>query len=248
MRILPNDKYIILEGYRGSVSHGVYVKDYIDDKDIFGIFIPPKKYIIGLGKWEMYEKKEDDLDILYYSIRKFFHLALRGNPNVLSLLWLRPEYYIKITEWGRLLIENRNIFVGKHCYHSFIGYAYGQLRRMGHFSFEGYMGERRKELVRRFGYDVKNASHCIRILKMGIEFLIEGKLNVFRSDRQQLLSIKMGEWSLEQVRKEAEKLFDLAKESYVKSNLPIEPDYEAANDLLINIIENYWGKDEKEKA
>lgn len=24
---------VILEGYRGSISHGVYVKDYIDDLD-----------------------------------------------------------------------------------------------------------------------------------------------------------------------------------------------------------------------
>lgn len=242
MRKLPENKHIVLEGYRGSISHGVYVKDYIDDKDIFGIFVPPKEYIIGLKKWEMYEKQEGDLDILYYNIQKFFHLAMKGNPNTLSLLWLRPEYYTKVTEWGDLLIENRNIFVGKHCYHSFIGYAYGQLRRMEHFNYKGYMGEKRKQLVQKFGYDIKNAAHCIRILKMGIEFMVEGRLNVFRSDRQQLLGIKMGEWSLEQVKKEAEKLFDLAKESYVKSSLPIEPDYQKINSLLINIIEDYWKK------
>jgi len=153
-----------------------------------------------------------------------------------------PVYYIKISEWGQQLIDNRDMFVGKHCYHSFIGYAYGQLRKMTKLNFEGYMGVKRKKLVEKFGYDVKNAAHCIRILKMGIEFLIEGKLNVFRSDRQQLLAIKMGEWSLKQVKDEANKLFDLAKESYVKSTLPNEPNYERSNDLLINIIENYWKK------
>lgn len=242
MRKVPSDNEIILEGYRGSISHGVYIPDHIDDKDIFGIFVPPKEYIIGLNTWEIYEHKEDEWDILHYSIRKFFSLALKGNPNTICLLWLNPEFYTKLTDLGLRLIENREIFTGKHCYHSFTGYAYGQLRRMTHFHFEGYMGDKRKKLVEKFGYDCKNASHLIRLLKMGIEYLTEGKLNVFREDNQQLLAIKMGEWTLEQVQKEADRLFILAEESYVRSTLPNEPDFKKATELLIEITEQFWNK------
>lgn len=240
MKRQPHKSELILEGYRGSISHGVYIKNHIDDKDIFGIFIPPKECVLGLDQWDMYEHKEGDLDILYYSLKKFMYLALKGNPNVLGLLWLDPTHYIQKTSLGKILIGNRDIFVGKHVYHSFVGYAYGQLRRMTHYKFNGYMGEKRKQLVDKFGYDTKNASHLIRILKMGIEFLVEGKLHVLREDSQQLLAIKLGEWTLEKVQDEANNLFKLAHESYIKSTLPTEPNYERANNLLIALTETFW--------
>jgi hypothetical protein len=141
-----------------------------------------------------------------------------------------------------MLIKERDIFTSKQAYHSFVGYAYGQLRRTTHLACEGYMGEKRKQLVEKFGYDCKNAAHCVRILKMGIEFLVEGKLNVWRDDNQLLLGIKMGEWTLEQVQKEADKLFKLAEEAYIKSHLPNEPNYKKANDLLIELTESFWTK------
>ena len=65
MKRKPFENEIVLEGYRGSISHGVYVKDYIDDKDIFGIFVPPKECVIGLQNWDIYECMEGDKDILY---------------------------------------------------------------------------------------------------------------------------------------------------------------------------------------
>ena len=240
MRDKPTKDRIILEGYRGSISHGVYVKDWIDDKDIMGIFVPPKECIIGLTEWEHHESKENEYDYVYYNLRKFIRLALKGNPNILCLLWLADEMYTIRTELGNELVKNRDFFTGKHVYHSFTGYAYGQLRRMTHFKFEGYMGEKRKALVEKFGYDCKNASHLIRLLKMGIEFLNEGKLYVLREDNQQLLAIKLGEWSLEQVQKEAEKLFSLAQECYVRSKLPESPKKKESEQLLISLTEKFW--------
>ncbi len=128
------------------------------------------------------------------------------------------------------------MFVSKQAYHSFSGYAYGQFKRMTNFKFEGYMGEKRKKLVDKFGYDCKNAGHLIRLLKMGIEYLTEGVLYVEREDAPQLLSIKNGEWTLEQVKREAEKLFALTQEAYIRSPLKDKPDYEKAERLVISIL------------
>ena len=55
---------------------------------------------------------------------------------------------------------------------------------------KGYMGEKRKRLVEKFGYDTKNASHLIRLLRMGMEFLVDGELHVEREDAKELLRIK----------------------------------------------------------
>jgi hypothetical protein len=105
----------------------------------------------------------------------------------------------------------------------------------------GYMGQKRRELVRRVGYDAKNAAHLIRLLRMGIEFLTEGMLHVERADAPELLSIKRGEWSLEKVKTESERLFALAQEAYVRSTLPAEPDRERAERLCVEMISKYHG-------
>jgi hypothetical protein len=103
----------------------------------------------------------------------------------------------------------------------------------------GYMGEKRRELVRRFGYDAKNAAHLIRLLRMGIEFLTEGTLFVERADAVELLDIKRGNWTLEEVKSEAERLFQLAQEAYDRSSLPPEPDRERAERLCVEMISEY---------
>jgi predicted nucleotidyltransferase len=234
----------ILLGYRGSIAHGMYIPssdpDSIDDKDIMGVCIPELNNYLGFGKFQQKEKMYKEWDSVVYEIRKFFRLLLKANPNVMSLLWLEPNMYITRNELGARLIENRELFVSKQAYHSFNGYAYGQFKRMTHFKFEGYMGVKRKQLVEQHGYDTKNAAHLIRLLRMGIEFLTEGRLFVHRKDSEQLLAIKRGEWSIDKVKDEAEHLFRLAEEAYVASKLPSEPKREEAERLLIGIILDHF--------
>jgi hypothetical protein len=170
-------------------------------------------------------------------------MLLKANPNVLSLLWLKDVYYVDVHPIGQRLLDNRELFVTKRAYHSFNGYAYGQFKRMTHFKFEGYMGEKRKALVEKHGYDTKNAAHLIRLLRMGIEFLAEGELHVARGDAEQLLAIKRGEWSLDKVKEESERLFRLAEEVYVRSTLPDRPDEGKVEELVGEMISEFhlWG-------
>jgi len=237
-------KNVILLGYRGSVAHNMYVPNTdpnsIDDIDLMSVFMAPKDYYIGTKKCkETVEKFVGEWDVVNYEFKKFVHLLTKSNPNVLSLLWIRENHYIERHAYGQLLIDNRNLFVSKEIYHSFTGYAYGQLKRMEKHTHKGYMGEKRKALIEKYGYDCKNAAHCIRLLKMGIEFLIEGKLNVFREDASMLLNIKRGGWSLEDVKAKAKDLFSLADEAFVRSTLPNKPDYEGINKLVMKVLYDY---------
>lgn len=235
---------IILAGYMGSIAHGTYILNSdphsIDDKDVMAIYVRDLPYYLGLGHGrDTKEYKIREWDIVGYEIKKYIHLLLKANPNVLGLLWLPEKYYIAGSNLGWALKDQRQLFVSKKAYHSFTGYAHGQLKRMEHFRFEGYMGEKRKSLVEKFGYDTKNAAHLIRLLRMGIEFLTEGNLYVEREDAGQLISIKNGEWTLDRIKQEADALFKMANEAYITSRLPSEPDYEGAERLLINIIGAY---------
>jgi predicted nucleotidyltransferase len=233
----------ILSCYRGSIAHGMYSPssdpNSIDDKDAMVVCVPPLEYYYGLrqyGSRGTKEIKRNEWDIVVYEARKMIGLLAKGNPNVLSALWLAPQYYMVITPAGQLLLDNRDLFVGKHVYRSFTGYAYSQLKRMTHYKFEGYMGSKRKALVDKFGYDCKNAAHLIRLLRMGIEFLADGVLYVERHDAQQLMSIKRGEWSLVQVKKEAERLFETVDNAFIASTLPTRPDMDAVGELCVAVV------------
>jgi len=238
---------LVLAGYRGSIAHGTYRpaehEFSTDDKDLMGVYIGPLEQYFGLKalwKPKPWQRQIREWDVVCYELRRYVQLLLKSNPNVLSLLWLTPKHYILQEHAGALLVENRQLFVSKQMYHSFVGYAHGQLVRMTRHKKSGYMGAKRKRLVEQFGHDVKNAECCVRTLRMGIEFLVEGELHVERADAQQLLEIKNGEWSLEQVKAEADRLFAVANEAHIHSKLPVHPDREGAERLLVSILRDHF--------
>ena len=163
----------------------------------------------------------------------------------MGLLWIAENLYVKRTPLGDLLIENRDIFSSKLAYKSFTGYAYSQLDKMEKWEHKGFLGDKRKALVEKFGYDTKNAAHLIRLLRMGIEFLSTGHLNVFREDAQQLIAIKKGEYTLEKIKEMAEDLFKVSQQAFLLSKLPENPDIKKAEKILIKGIEdNILGNNE----
>jgi len=245
-RLIPHTT--ILLGYRGSVAHGTYIRTYgpdaHDDKDLLGVCIGPKESYFGLQKFEQKEAivtAEDGVewDSVVYELRKYVRLLLKCNPNVLSLLYLPEHLYIIRHPLGQRLINNRDLFVSREAYHSYVGYAKGQMHRMTHPSGR-HMGAKRRALVEKFGYDTKNASHLIRLLRMGIEFLTTGEMRILREDAAELLEIKRGEWTLERVQAEADRLFALAQEAFIHSPLPPKPNKEAAERLIIQILEDWF--------
>lgn len=161
----------VLLGYVGSIAHGTHIPnddpDSIDDRDVMGVCIAPDACYFGLQNFEQRQRQYKEWDVVVYEIKKYFRFLLKQNPNVISLLWLTDNHYLHIGPVGKTLLENRNIFSSKQAYHSFVGYAHAQLHRMEHWKFEGYMGQKRKQIVERFGYDAKNAGHLIRLLRMG---------------------------------------------------------------------------------
>lgn len=92
-RLLPEG--LISLCWRGSVAHGMYVPksdpDSIDDKDVMGVYVGPLEHYLGFGRRDVYEQWEGEWDCVFYELRKFIGLLLNCNPNVLSLLWIKPS-------------------------------------------------------------------------------------------------------------------------------------------------------------
>lgn len=241
-------KEVFVVAYRGSVAHNLYMPpedpNSVDDTDIVMSVIPPLDHYFGLRKLGNRGTKDTwmgSLDIVTYEATKMISLLTQGNPNILSLLWTKDEHFLyrhRIFEW---LQSARGLFIGKHVYKAFAGYAAAQIYKMEHSAYEGHMGAKRKELVDKYGFDCKNAAHAIRLLRMGCEFLTSGELRVYReNDRQELLDIKTGKWALEQVKNEATRLFETHRGIYETSDLPEEVDLDAINQLSVAMLEEWF--------
>jgi uncharacterized protein len=236
---------VVCAATMGSHSHNTYVPkddpDSIDDVDIMGIVVPPLCATIGLRKWEHWTWQHEELDVVLYSLHKFVGLLLKGNPNVVGVLWLRPTEYITVHPAFRTLIENREVFNSQEAFHAFSGYAHAQLKKLETGAFKGYMGAKRKALVEKHGYDAKMAAHAIRLLRMGSEFLETGSLKVYRDeDAEEIRAIKRGEWTLEQVKAEAERGFERATRARENSPLPERPDFAKAEQLMLELTLSIW--------
>ena len=85
------------------------------------------------------------------------------------------------------------------------------------------------------GYDGKNLAHCHRLLDMAIE-IGQGKgINVRRNNRDQLLSIRRGEYSYETLIDEANQKIELLDKVYETSSLPEEVDQKLVEKILLEI-------------
>lgn len=235
-----------LVAYRGSISHGTFIpagkEESSDDIDLISMHMNPIEHYLGLFKFkETLESFEGKYDIVSYEFKKFVRMLLNCNPNIMSVLWLDKEYILKNTFYSRAILDNKEWFLSKKVYSTYVGYAHSELKRITKDKqYQGYMGAKRKLLVDRIGYDSKNASHCIRLLRMCCECLRTGNMQINRTiDRQELIDIKLGKYSFNEIVDEANGLFSIAAELYKHTDLPDKPQVSKVNGMVMGIMSDY---------
>lgn len=96
----------------------------------------------------------------------------------------------------------------------------------------------RSALEEKYGYDTKHAYHLVRLIRMCREILTTGKVLVKRPDREELLTIRNGAWSYEQLIEFADREERELNELYQTSTvLPKMPDKEKLDQLCIRLVE-----------
>ncbi|MFN3651712.1 MAG: DNA polymerase beta superfamily protein [Armatimonadota bacterium] len=231
--------------YVGSQAHGTWIPPEeemgTDDIDLMAVVLPPPRSVIGLREWEHWCPKKGDWDYVAYAFPKYFRLLLKANPNVLALLWERDEEVLYCHPLFARLREQRELFSSRRAAATITGYAQSQIAGLHKMKKAGYMGERRAELRERFGYDVKMASHALRLLQMGCEFLETGQLRIYRTDDAWIYKeVKQGKWPLERVEQRATELLADLERRTATSPLPEHPDLEACERLLVGTVLDFW--------
>lgn len=84
-------------------------------------------------------------------------------------------------------------------------------------------------------YDSKNMMHTIRLLQSCEQIFKTCSLQIRVENRDELLDIKAGNWSYDDVMKKAEKLIQSIEYYHSKSTLPEFPDLEKTTKLLVEI-------------
>lgn len=220
-------EHILLAGIVGSNAYGM--NHEASDVDIKGVCVADHDVYLGLRSFEQYENP--DQDEVIYELKKFVRLALSCNPSVIELLWL-PEYLVQ-SEQGARLVEMRYAFLSKRAHRTFSGYAIAQIKKCK---------QKIDDPECKAGIKAKNpykhAAHCLRLLRMGREILVDGNIQVNRTgiDADELLAIRKGERDINEVLAEAEdmlvQLYDVAQCSI----LPDEPDTEVVQRVMADII------------
>lgn len=243
------------ETIMGSQAYGVSSDN--SDVDIYGFCIPDKELVFphlngdieGFGtqtqKFGQYQEHhimsmdgQTEYDIQIFNIVKFFQLAMENNPNIVDSLYTPDRCILHSNTIGDLVRSNRDIFLHKGSWHKFKGYAYSQLSKIGMKA--NAKNPKRQASIEKFGYDVKFAYHVVRLLDECEQILMTGTLDL-QQNREQLKSIRRGEWTLEEIndyfaKKEAE-----LQALYQTSTLRYSPDESQIKALLLQCLEEQYG-------
>ena len=245
------------ETLMGSKAYGAQVSDKAD-LDFYGWTMPSVEiifphrfgYVRGFTKdyqnfsqWQqahiVVEGREYDMNI--YNVTKFFRLVADGNPNMVDALFTEPEHKTLMTRLGKLVYDNRSVFLSKHVTTKAMGFAMGEwarLKRNGKSS----RSANRPELVARYGYDTKAAYHTYRLLSQAEEYMDTGTIHVYDEKRAKILvSIRNGEWSLEKTNKTMTKMFSRIEDKLKVSTHPDNASEAKVVDLLYSVLEEFYG-------
>lgn len=92
----------------------------------------------------------------------------------------------------------------------------------------------------RIGYDPKNASHLIRLLRMAREIMTDGIVRVRRPDAAELMSIRRGEVSYDRIVGMAAELENDLDRAAMSCTLPADIDQTLVGDVVMCMYERTW--------
>jgi predicted nucleotidyltransferase len=100
----------------------------------------------------------------------------------------------------------------------------------------------RAKLEAAHGYDTKHALHLVRLLRMGYEILTTGKVNVRRPDAEELLAIRNGRYSLDELLEIVDVLKGKLDKVYEEQTyvVPFGPPHQEMSDFCVELHEHHW--------
>jgi predicted nucleotidyltransferase len=103
-------------------------------------------------------------------------------------------------------------------------------------------GTNRNDLILSHGYDLKFASHVIRLLQEGLELIEYQKISFPLKNKELILDIKAGKWSVNDVLKLKEELIEECNQKIKYCDLPDIIDYEKIDSFVEQFLKGWINK------
>jgi predicted nucleotidyltransferase len=229
----------------GSELHGAKV-GATDDLDIYGVYVESPAMALGLTPKDHFvwstagdERRNgpDDVDVTLYSLRRWADLAAKGNATALHFLFADATA-VSTSVWG--FVQNHAaVFLSKDSAKQFIGFAHNQKQRITGEKGHGAKGQR-PEYIGRFGYDTKAAMHCLRLYFECVDLMENGKITLPRPERELLIEVRSGEWSLERFLDEVKLVHERTLAAVERSTLPERVNKDAISKLVADAHFTQW--------
>ena len=228
----------------GSELHGAKIHG-TDDLDIYGVYVEPPELVLGLESllhfvWSTAGNDRrngpSDVDVTLYSLKKWAGLACKGNPTALHFLF--AEGVMGSPIW-KTIARQSDVFLSRTFVKPFLGFADDQLKRMTGRKGRGKKGQR-PEIEEKHGYDVKAAMHTLRLLHECKELLSDGNITLPRPERNFLIKVRTGKYSMDKVLSMADELFAECEEAAKTSVLPERVDRGAVSRLIADSYRRMW--------
>lgn len=208
----------------GSTAYGLRLEGQ-GDTDLFVVVQPPPAFALGVDHWEECQVQREGLDVKFYSLQKYARLLEKGNPNVLETLWVADEYASIESQLFRPWLQERERFNTLRAVSALTGYAVSQ-----------HSSAQKSDPL-----DGKMASHALRALYMGLDFLRDGQLRVNREQNATLLkAIKKGAFPRGFVGKVFETFFQDFKAAKEECAWPETVERKWLNALLVATTIGAW--------
>lgn len=118
---------LLYEYVRGSQAYGLSLPT--SDEDTGGVFIMDYSDVLGISDNKIDQVNDEKNDTVWYEIGKYIELLAKANPNMLESLFI-PDHCVKYVHPAFQIIKaNRNTFVTKETFKSFVGYATSQIQK-----------------------------------------------------------------------------------------------------------------------
>lgn len=139
--------------------------------------------------------------------------AQYNNTYLMVVKWNRDEFKVRLEKWQQ------------------------------YWTWKRERNKTRSALEEEHGYDTKHAMHLVRLLRMGVEALRDGVILVKRPDAAELLSIRYGAWTYDDLVAYAEDMDKQVREVwYPKTSLRKKPDIHYAAELVMQVQDSVWSK------
>jgi uncharacterized protein len=314
-----------------SGSHLYGLSTPTSDKDFVSIFMPNSYDLLSLQKCETIDNSskksseerrntQEDVDDISYSLSRYLHLVLQGNPNLTEILFSPDSTILKdSSEFHFIRKDLYKDILSIKVYNSFMGFSISQQRKLEYkknrysqlceaisllenkysdfildkkrnnmsealakalnsllknyknsknfiesfhkglptgIIYDKLVNERdtygwrlHTNTFEKLGYDVKFASHALRLLVECEELLLTGKLTFpFTGESyKDIMSVKKGEVPLKEFYKLSEAYENKCRKAKEKTILKNTPNWNLVNSFLVNVLEKEIQNSNKEK-